>query len=34
MYTKFLRKLVAKIEESFNGHCRGDVGSPGTGHCS
>jgi len=31
MVTKFLRKMIKKIEER-GGHCSGDTG--GTGHCS
>ena len=35
MYTRFLRKLVLKIESAANGHCVGSGGSGGgTGHCS
>lgn len=33
MYTKFLRKVV-KFGQWFAGHCSGDGGSGGSGHCS
>jgi len=34
MYTKILRKVVLKLENSRNGHCSGDSDGGGTGHCS
>lgn len=32
MYTKMLRKLV-RMSRQMAGHCDGDTGSGGTGHC-
>jgi hypothetical protein len=34
MFTRILRKVVKKLENSRNGHCSGDIdGGGGTGHC-
>ena len=33
MYTRILRKIVVKLENSRNAHCS-DSGGSGAGHCS
>lgn len=33
MYTRILRKLLRTIDSMRAGHCSGDGGGGGTGHC-